>query len=261
MTDARHDGSGGDQLHIARLERQIEALRNAVIPIGVELLAAHDFDRMLERILLEAKALCHADGGTLYLRTADDHLAFAIVHNDSLDIRLGGTSGGAIPYPPLRLHDPVSGAPNLRNVATCAALTGASINIADAYCADGFEFSGTMAFDQLSGYRSMSFLTVPLRNAADEVIGVLQLLNCIDPESRQVQAFDAGDVPMIESLSRLAAAALEVSMREESLRRQIRELNIQIDQSKRDRQVAEIADTDYFQSLQRKARELRERSE
>jgi GAF domain-containing protein len=249
----------GEDERIARLERRFDALIKAVIPIGVALLATREFDRMLETILLEAKALCHADGGTLYLRTDDDHLQFVMLRNDSLGIAMGGSSGGEIPYPPLPLRDPISGAPNHRNVATYAALTGESVNIADAYCAAGFEFSGTLAFDRLSGYRSTSFLTVPLKNAEQRVIGVLQLLNAMHPASGTVVPFDAGDVPVIEALSTLAAAALEVYMREEGLRRQIRALHIEIDEAKRARQVAEITESDYFRSLQEKLRVLRTR--
>jgi hypothetical protein len=245
---------------IGQLERQLEALLKAVIPIGVALLGARDFQQMLETILHEAQTLCHADGGTLYLRSDDDHLKFVLLRNHSLGIAMGGTSGSEISYPPLALYDPISRAPNQRNVATYAALTGESVSIADAYRAEGFEFSGTMAFDQLSGYRSTSFLTVPLRNAAQHVIGVLQLINATDPSSGAVVPFDPGTVPVVESLSSLAAAALEVYLREDRLRREISDLHIQIDEVKRAKQVAEIADTDYFQSLQQRARQLRERT-
>jgi GAF domain-containing protein len=261
VDEARQNGStaASDSRRIAELERKLDALIKSVIPIGVALLATRDFQRIVETILLEAKALCHADGGTLYLRTDDDQLAFVILRNDSLGIAIGGTTGTAIPYPPLPLHDSVTGAPNLRNVATAAALNGRSINIADAYRAEGFEFSGTIAFDRLSGYRSTSFLTVPLKNAAERVIGVLQLLNATDPATGAVVPFDPADLPLVESLSALAAAALEVYMREEGLRREIRALHIEIDQAKRARQVAEITETDYFQSLQQKVRQLRTR--
>jgi len=252
--------NGDAQARIDALERRFDAVVKAVIPIGVALLGARDFHALLEQILLEAKALCHADGGTLYLRTDDDHLRFVILRNDSLGLALGGSGAPQCPYPPLPLHDPVSGAPNERNVATWAALNGESVNIADAYAAEGFEFSGTIAFDRQTGYRSTSFLTVPLKNAAQRVIGVLQLLNAQDPDRAAVVPFDPGLVPVVEALSALAAAALEVWAREERLRSEIRALHIEIDEAKRARQVAEIADTDYFQTLQRKARQLRERS-
>jgi hypothetical protein len=244
--------------HIDRLERRFAAVVNAVIPIGVALLGARDYHGLLERILLEAKTLCGADGGTLYLRTDDDQLEFVIVRNDSLGIALGG-SGAPIDFPPLPLRDAASGAPNTANVATWAALNGASVAVDDAYDAVGFEFSGTLAFDRRTGYRSTSFLAVPLQSADRRVIGVLQLINAIDPDSGAVVPFDPEIVPVVESLSTLAAAALEVYLREDHLRREIRALHVKIDEVKRARQVAEITDTDYFRELEQKARTLRER--
>ncbi|MDX2168345.1 MAG: GAF domain-containing protein [Deltaproteobacteria bacterium] len=243
--------------HIARLEQRFEAVVNAVIPIGVALLGARDYHALLERILVEAKTLCRADGGTLYLRNEQDQLEFVILRNDSLGIELGG-SGGEITFPALPLFDPVSGEPNERNVATYAALHGLSVAVADAYDAEGFEFSGTLAFDRHTGYRSTSFLAVPLKNSAECVIGVLQFINALD-EDGTVVAFDAELVPVVESLSTLAAAALEVYLREDHLRREIRALHVKIDEVKRAKQVAEIADTDYFRELEQKARSLRQR--
>lgn len=160
----------------------------------------------------------------------------------------------------LRRWSDNSGQPNEANVATYAAITGRLVNIADAYSADGFDFSGTVAFDHRTGYRSTSFLTVPLHGSSGSVIGVLQLINARDPQTGSVVTFDPGAETIVQSLSLLAAAALEVHMREESLRRQIRELHVRVDTEKRQRQVAAIAETDYFQDLQRRARELRQRS-
>lgn len=244
------------QRRLAELERRFDALAHAVIPIGVALLETRDFPRLLEIILEEAQGLCHADGGTIYL-CEDDQLRFAIVRNGSLGIALGGTSGNEVSFPPLPLVEAETGAPNLRNVATRAAVTGALVNVPDAYAAEGFEFSGTVAFDRRTGYRSRSFLTVPLRSHAGAVIGVLQLLNALDQATGTVIPFDPGLHPVIEALSRLAAAALEVSRREEAMRREIQALHIQIDDAKRARRVSEITDTDYFRRLQGRARELR----
>jgi GAF domain-containing protein len=244
---------------LAHLERRFDAVVQAVIPIGVALLGARDFHALLDQILREAKALCRADGGTLYLRTDDDALRFVLLRNDSLGLALGGSAEAPVTFAPLPLRDPASGAPNDSNVATWVALHGTSVNIPDAYAAEGFEFSGTIAFDRRTGYRSTSFLTVPLKNAQQRVIGVLQLINAIDPDAGAVVPFDPGLVPVVEALSTLAAAALEVWAREDRLRGEIRALHVQIDEVKRARQVAEITDTDYFQTLQQRARTLRER--
>jgi CRP-like cAMP-binding protein len=64
-----------------------------------------------------------------------------------------------------------------------------------------------------------------------------------------------------KSIATLAAEfarmASQVKQREDALRREIAELKIEIDESKRKRQVAEITESDYFQSLKSQARELR----
>jgi len=56
------------------------------------------------------------------------------------------------------------GKPNDKMVAAYAARTGNTVNIADAYTAAGFDFSGMRNIDKKTGYRSKSFLTVPMKN-------------------------------------------------------------------------------------------------
>ena len=179
--------------------------------VGVALSAEKNKDRLLEMILLEAKKLCNADGGTLYLRTDDDELRFAIMMTDSLGIALGGTTGKAIDLPNIPMFDPETGEPNKSNVATCAAVMRASVNIPDAYDATGFDFTGTKAFDAKAGYRSKSFLTIPLVNGEGRVIGVLQLLNSKSTDG-EVIAFDPEEQRIVEALASQAAVALDNQM-------------------------------------------------
>ena len=82
------------------------------------------------------------------------------------------------------------------------------MSIADAYTADGFDFTGTRNFDKKTGYRSKSFLTVPMRNHEHEIIGVLQLINALRPETGEIVAFSASDQQLAESLASQAAIAL-----------------------------------------------------
>ncbi|MEO5372674.1 MAG: GAF domain-containing protein [Alphaproteobacteria bacterium] len=179
-----------------------------LINLGIALSAEHNHERLIERILLEAKDLSHADGGTIYLCDDKDGLAFQIVHNDTLKIAMGGTTGKPVPFPPLKLRDPATGAPNHNNIATHAALTGQVVNISDAYDARDFDFSGTKKFDAGVGYRSKSFLTVPLKNFHGEVLGVLQLINAMD-EDGSITDFPADLAPLIEALASQAAVALD----------------------------------------------------
>jgi GAF domain-containing protein len=244
----------------AQQEKQrSDELLNVVIPIGVALSAEQNFDRLLEKILIEAKSFCNADAGTLYLRTDDNKLKFEIVRNGSLNIAMGGTSNQPINFPPVVLVDE-NGDPNHSNVAAHVALTGESINIPDAYQAEGFNFSGTKTFDENTGYRSTSFLTVPLKNAHDRVVGVLQLINALHPHTGRVIPFDRSLEQIVSSLSSLATVALEAYIREQNLRQQIQQLRIEIDEVKRQKQVSEIIDTDFFQDLKQKARRMRSRS-
>jgi len=245
--------------YLRRIEderRRADELLNVVIPIGVALSGEKDFNRLLERIVVEAQELCNADGGTLYLRTDDQRLRFVIVRNRSLDIAMGGASGKDIPFPPLRLYDEASGAPLFNYVVTHAALEGTTINIADAYHADGYDFSGTRDFDARTGYRSTSILNIPLRAGQDQVIGVLQLINAMD-DAGNVIPFDAVAEQMLSSLGTLAAAALGAYAREQQLRQEIADLRIEIDQSKKQREVERITSTPYFAQIQEKARQLR----
>jgi len=197
-----------------------------LIEIGIALSAERNINRLMEMILLEAKALTNADGGTLYIRgeTKTDpmsgsamfeptpegtRLKFEIMRTDSLNIAMGGTTGKDISFPPVNMFDPETGDKNMKQVASAAALTAASVNIPDAYEADDFDFSGTKKFDEQTGYRSKSFLTVPLKNSQEEVIGVLQLLNAQDPDSQEVIPFSAEIQPLIEALASQAAVALD----------------------------------------------------
>jgi HD-GYP domain-containing protein (c-di-GMP phosphodiesterase class II) len=176
--------------------------------IGIALSAEHNTDRLLEMILLSAQELTNADGGTLYTVTDDAKLKFEIMCNSSLNIALGGTTGKAIQYAalPLYLED---GKPNFNMVAANSVVNEATVNIEDAYAPQqGFDFTGTRAFDERTGYHSKSFLTVPMKNHENEVIGVLQLINAIDPETQQIIPFSASNQRLVESLASQAAVTL-----------------------------------------------------
>jgi pimeloyl-ACP methyl ester carboxylesterase/CheY-like chemotaxis protein len=244
---------------IQKAKKRADDLLHVVIPLGIAFSAEKGFNRLLERIVIDAMQLCNADGGSLYLRTDQDELAFVIARNSSLGIAMGGTTPEAITFPPLQMYDPETKEPIRRYVVTQAALDRRSILVPDAYDEHGFDFSGTRAFDQRTGYRSTSFLAVPLMDTIGRVIGVLQLLNAQDPETGAVIPFDAGMCEMIESLSALAAAALTMYEREERLRAQIAQMQVAIDEEKRRREVDSITETTYFQNLQSRVRYLRSR--
>ncbi len=187
--------------------KDISTLLRELNKIGIALSAEKDHARLLELILVKAMEITNADGGTLYSRTDDDHLKFEILHNRSLDIHKGGTSGEEITFYPIALYDD-EGNPNDHMVAARAVTSGVTVNIPDAYASQEFDFSGTRSFDNKTGYRSISFLTVPMTNHENDIIGVLQLINAIDAESKKVISFSELDQQLVESLASQAAVTI-----------------------------------------------------
>ena len=187
---------------VENLFRRLEQLND----IGAALSQERNLDRLLEKILVAAQTISHADGGSLYLVEEGKRLRFAIMRNDTLKIALGGTSGNDIPFYPIQLYR--DGKPNNSMVAAYAAINQRTVNIADAYTEAGFDFSGTRQFDQKTGYRSKSFLTVPMKNHEGEIIGVLQLINSLASDTREILPFSEADQRLAESLASQAAIAL-----------------------------------------------------
>jgi hypothetical protein len=176
--------------------------------IGIALSREKDIDCLLEAILVAAQKITNADGGTLYrIDQERGELRFEIVRTRSLDIALGGTTGREVPFYPVKLYD-AAGRPNKSMVAAYAVLNDCTVNIADAYTEQGFDFSGTRSFDGKTGYRSQSFLTVPMKNHDDEFIGVLQLINAKDRSTGAIVPFSEADQHLAESLPSQAVVAL-----------------------------------------------------
>ena len=177
-----------------------------LIDIGYSLTSETNFEVLLEKILLGAKQLSNADGGTLYLVSEDEnHLEFTVVQTDSLKIKMGGTAG-KITWPNLKLFDE-KGDENYEQVAALCALTGQLINIDDVYFAKDFNFEGTKKFDAGTGYRTTSMLVVPMRNHENKVIGVVQLLNKLD-DTNEIIEFTKDDEKLILSMASQAAVSI-----------------------------------------------------
>jgi HD-GYP domain-containing protein (c-di-GMP phosphodiesterase class II) len=200
----RHKASEG-LVHQVKAKLDIFKALQYLNEVGAALSQEKDINRLLEIILTAATRITNADGGALY-RVTDGHLKFEIVLNTTLDIKLGGTSGLPIPFPSLPLAN-ADGKPNNAMISTYAANNDESVNIADAYVAEGFDFSGTRNFDKQTGYRSTSFLAIPMKDHEGEIIGVLQLLNALD-DAGTVVAFTHEDQRLAESLASQAAIAL-----------------------------------------------------
>jgi len=193
-----------DNSNIDRLLERIDRLNAICIALSAE----NHVPRLMEMIVLGAKSITNSDGGSLYRVSKDGkHLHLEIMHTDSLNFARGGTTGMPVPIGPIPIYLE-DGQPNTRMVATSAVLKAETIVIADAYSAQDYDFSGTREFDAGHNYRSRSFLTIPMKNHENDIIGVLQLINTKDLQSGKVIPFSNADRHLAESLASQAAIVL-----------------------------------------------------
>jgi len=181
------------------MERSDDKLRK-VLNLGFEISQIKDIDLLLEKILGEARAFTNCDAGSIYVREGDQ-LRFSYAQNDTLQGQL--PPGRKLPYSTFSI--PINNA----SIAGYVAANGEILNIPDVYeLADSFPFSFNRSYDDLTGYRTCSMLTIPLKNFRNDVIGVLQLINAMDDRNRPVP-FAGGDEEIIIYFANNAANAVE----------------------------------------------------
>ena len=192
--------------------KQLHVLIDRLAEIGCALSSERDLNVLLSAIVNEARRLTSADGGTLFLLDESRQtLRWAIVQNTSMSLNKGGAGaspleGSAFNPIPLYAED----APILSNVAAYVAHRAEVVNISDVYSADdSWDFEGPRRFDTSTGYRTRSLLVVPLQHFEGGVIGVLQLINAINPESGETWAFAPSFERLTVSLASQAAVALK----------------------------------------------------
>ncbi|WP_334313354.1 HD domain-containing phosphohydrolase [Psychrosphaera algicola] len=175
-----------------------------LINIGVELSTEQDTTKLLEHILVSAKELSNADGGTIYSITEQKTLKFETLMNDTLGMYMGGTSGTNIPFPDIPMY--IDGEPNHNALVAYAVVSDTVINIEDAYNTGDYDMSGARNMDEKTGYRTKSVLTIPMKNHEQEMIGVIQLINAQDGDN--IIGFEPHLEHIIRSLVSMAAVAL-----------------------------------------------------
>ena len=192
---------------LQRIINQVEKLTE----IGIELSCEKDTTTLLEKILQGATSITNSDGGTIYLIN-EETIKTEIIFSESMGVYLGGSSwsGGAkrtLNMPNIPLYNE-NGEPNLKNVVCYSYHNNKTINIADAYDTAIFDFTGTKAFDKKNNYRSKSVLSIPLTDHKGEIIGIMQLINAIDTDSKEIIEFDAVSQRFAEALASQAAIVL-----------------------------------------------------
>lgn len=183
------------------LEREVTARTaklDLLIENGLMMSMTHDRAKLFEHTLFEGRRLLHCDAATLYLVTDRNTLRFGLrTRTDDLaDMEIA-------------LDDPATGEADSRHVCTWCAQHKETVCIDDVYQELRFDLSGTRRFDDFSGYRTVSMLTVPLSPRNGAVLGVLQFINKLDPVTNAVIAFPPDLVKLVEALAAQAAVTLE----------------------------------------------------
>ncbi|SHN57346.1 HD domain-containing phosphohydrolase [Desulfovibrio litoralis] len=169
----------------------------------VENLGIHkDESIILDRILATSREITQADAGTVFL-VENNQLVFAYTHNDTL---FPADSSYKHAYVNVRL--PIS----LDSIAGYVASTGKTLNIPDVETLPkDLPYHFNDSFDKATGYQSKSMLVMPFFDRNKNLLGVLQLINSINPRSKKIQAFDINMENNVRLLAREAANVLEIS--------------------------------------------------
>lgn len=168
-----------------------------VARLGAALAAEPDVVRGLERLLTLARRATAAEAGTVYLRRGEA-LEFTVVQNDVLARQIGEEEvrrrvGGRA----LSLRDP--------SIASYVVLTRATVNLRDAYeIPVDRPYTLLRAVDRQADYQTRSMLALPLRDARQRVVGVLQLINALDPQGA-VRPFSAEEQQLVQQMAAQAA--------------------------------------------------------
>lgn len=173
----------------------------SMVQVGLELNKVQDFHVLMDRILREARALIHAEAGTIFLREGRV-LRFAYSQNDALE-RAGGEqprfSGFMVPT-------------SDTSIAGWVAASGEPVNVRDAYQIDpASPFRFDPSFDRMTGYRTRGVLAMPLRTSSGTTLGVLQLLNAMDERGRPRDRFSEGDEGLLAHFASMATVAIDRS--------------------------------------------------
>jgi len=171
---------------------------NGLIETCIAMTMSRDRQSLLQQLLTEGRHLLNCDGGTMFMVTDHDTLRFEM-----------RTRSDLLPANEIPLRDRDTGLPNESYVSVYTALRNATVRIDDVYAETGFDLGGTRAFDEASGYRTVSMLTVPIAPRGSAPIGVLQFMNAIDPITGAVVPFDPEAGALVEALAAQAAVALD----------------------------------------------------
>ncbi|MDR0322818.1 MAG: HD domain-containing protein [Treponema sp.] len=151
-----------------------------IVRLDVELNQIQDLDILLERILLEARRVVRADAGSIYItippeagKKKEEKLSFKYSQNETMQKTL--PPGQKLIFSHFEISI------NEKSISGYCALERKMVNIPDMYnIPSESPYSFNSSFDTLTGYKTISSLTIPLVSANKRLMGVIQVLNSKD---------------------------------------------------------------------------------
>src|SRR3989441_12830413 len=172
-----------------------------LLQLGIAISSEGELSPVLERIVTQARRFTGAEAATLFLREGT-HLRFAVVQNEGTTRRLGDYEM----QQRLEVERLPLDAPSL---AGYVATSGELLNVPEAYdIAQDAPYAFNGRVDVATGYRTHSVLVVPLRDAANRVLGVLQLINAVGADGGVIPFH-----PRLEDVARAFAAYAAIAVR------------------------------------------------
>ena len=199
------------QQALAAIEDNLDQLAS----VGIALSAENDLATLLRKILSEGQNISNCDAASLFLVDAEgQQITFKLTQNDSIDF----------PFEERRF--PLSSA----SIAGYVALTKQPLNIGDAYeLPHNAPFGFNKNFDESTGYRTVSMLTLPALNKNKNIIAVLQFINrkkqrdiALTPGSdtqQHILPFDDVTFRLLQALAGQAGVAIENAILHNDIRK------------------------------------------
>jgi len=185
-----------------------------IIALDSELHKIQDLDILLERILYEARKVVNADAGSIYIKEGD-HLVIQYAQNDTIQKTL--PPGQKLIYKVFKVKI------NTKTISGYVASTGSAVNIPDVYnIPPDAPYSFDPSYDRISGYRTVSNLTVPIRTNLGEILGVLQMINAKDTDGKVVPFTKEDEMLVLHFATNVSTALQRAQMTRAILLRMIR---------------------------------------
>ena len=184
----------------------LTAILNEILNVSVALSSEKNTNKLLESILLSAKRLSCADGGTIYSINDKNELVFDTIFNDTLNMHIGGSSDTLSTFTPIPIF--IDGNINTSAIVAKSAATGKVIKIDDLSQDSEFDLSKSRKIDKANNYQTKTMLTIPMKNHEGDLSGVLQLVNARQEDCDIVIPFSNEITRTIEALASLASVAL-----------------------------------------------------